>query len=120
VRNCLLIFLAPLSSYYDCALLHIMGYRGIHTYNYFCYYYDYSLLLGFGWILSFLILYTVCTTTWSRGSARRKAATCTQNKTDTDIHGPTGIRTHDPRVHAGEMVNALDRAVTVNGNTFEK
>jgi hypothetical protein len=41
------------------------------------------------------------------GSASRKAATYTQNNTNTeymqtDIHASSGIRTHDPSVWAGE------------------
>jgi hypothetical protein len=41
------------------------------------------------------------------GSARRKAATYTQNNTNTeqthtDIHASSGIRTHDPSVRASE------------------
>jgi hypothetical protein len=41
------------------------------------------------------------------GSGRRKAATYTENNTNTewtntDIHAWSGIRTHDPSVRAGE------------------
>jgi hypothetical protein len=35
------------------------------------------------------------------GSARRKAATYTQNNTNTDIHALNGIQTYDPSVRAG-------------------
>jgi hypothetical protein len=53
------------------------------------------------------------------GSARRKAATYTQNNTNTekthrDMHASSGIRTHDPSVLA-KTVYALDRTATVIG-----
>jgi hypothetical protein len=35
-------------------------------------------------------------------SARRKAATYTQNNTNTDIHALSRIRTHDPSIRASE------------------
>jgi hypothetical protein len=46
------------------------------------------------------------------GSARRKAATCTQNNTNTewthtDIHALSGIRTHDPSIRAIEDGSCL-------------
>jgi hypothetical protein len=41
------------------------------------------------------------------GSARRKAATYTQNNTHTDIHAFSGIRTHDPSVRVGEGSSCL-------------
>jgi hypothetical protein len=42
-----------------------------------------------------------------RGSARRKATTCTEDskyteERHTDIHGSSGIRIHDPSVPTGE------------------
>jgi hypothetical protein len=39
------------------------------------------------------------------GSARRKAATYTQN--NTNIHASSGIQTHDPSVRAGEDSSCL-------------
>jgi hypothetical protein len=50
---------------------------------------------------------------FDRGSARRKAATYTQNNTSRITHASSGIRNHDPSVPAGE--DALDRAATVTG-----
>jgi hypothetical protein len=43
------------------------------------------------------------------GSARRKAATSTQNNTNThtDIHAFSGIRTHDPSIRASEDSSCL-------------
>jgi hypothetical protein len=54
------------------------------------------------------LFYTDGRTPWSAG---RKAATFTQDNTNTDIHALSGIRTHDPSVRA----NVLDRAATVTG-----
>jgi hypothetical protein len=56
---------------------------------------------------SFLI-YTVGRTPWDGRSARRKAATYTQNNTDT--HASSGIRTHDP---SGRRYSAYVTAVNV-------
>jgi hypothetical protein len=58
---------------------------------------------------SFLI-YTQSVGLFGRGISRRKAATYTQNNTNTewmhtDIHALSGIRTHDPSVKAGEEIS---------------
>jgi hypothetical protein len=50
------------------------------------------------------------------GSARRKAATYTQNNTNTDIHALSGIQTHYPILERVKTVHALYRAATVIGN----
>jgi hypothetical protein len=57
------------------------------------------------------------------GSARRKAATYTQDSINTeqtysDIHVLSGIRTHDPSVSADEDSSWLDRVATVIGDTI--
>jgi hypothetical protein len=62
--------------------------------------------VNLGLYFSFLI-YTQSVGLLDRGSARRKAATYTQNNTDaewthTDIHASSGIRAHDPSVREGE------------------
>jgi hypothetical protein len=64
-------------------------------------------LVDLGRFFSFLI-YTQFVGLLLRGSARRKAATYTQNKrTHTDIHALSGIRTHDPSVRADEDGSCL-------------
>jgi hypothetical protein len=57
-------------------------------------------------IFQFLELFTQSVGLLGRGSARRKAATCTQNSTNieqtqTNIHASSVIRTHDPNVLSG-------------------
>jgi hypothetical protein len=52
-----------------------------------------------------------------KGSARRKAATYTQDittteYTHTDIHASSGIRNHEPSVRAGEDSYALEIVTT--------
>jgi hypothetical protein len=66
----------------------------------------YSPLLGLGRFFSFLIL-NIRYDSLDGGSARRKAATYTQDNTNriiahTNIHASSGIRTHDPSVRASE------------------
>jgi hypothetical protein len=76
---------------------------------YLCYYL--SMALQSLWTFAaFSISQSVRTQTvglLERGSARRKAATYTQNNTNTDIRASTGIRTHDPSVRAGEDGSCL-------------
>jgi hypothetical protein len=43
------------------------------------------------------------------GSDRRKAATYTQNNTNTDIHALGGTRTHDSSVRTSEDISCLRR-----------
>jgi hypothetical protein len=57
------------------------------------------------------------------GSARRKAATYTQDgtnteQTHTDIHASSGVRTHDPSVRGGKVIHAADRAASEIGAEF--
>jgi hypothetical protein len=63
-------------------------------------------------LFQFLDIFTQTVGLFDGGSARRKAATCTQGRTDleethTDIHASNGIRTHDPSVRAGEDGSCL-------------
>jgi hypothetical protein len=56
----------------------------------------------------------------NEGAARRKAATYTgqhKQRTNADIHAPSGIRTQDPSAREFEAVHALDRAATEIGTT---
>jgi hypothetical protein len=80
----------------------------------------YSPLLDLGRFFSFLILYTVGRDSLDGGSARRKAATCTQIKTNTewshtDIDALSGIRTTIPAFERAKTAYALDPAATVIG-----
>jgi hypothetical protein len=65
--------------------------------------------------------YTFGRTPWTRDQPYRKAATHTQDRTNTeythtDIHALSVIRTHDPGVRTGENgFHALDLVATVIG-----
>jgi hypothetical protein len=66
-------------------------------------------LVDHGRFFSFLIS-TQPVNSLDGGSAHRKDATCTQNtnaESHTDIHASSVIRTHDPRVWAGEDGSCL-------------
>jgi hypothetical protein len=82
----------------------------------------YSPLLDSGCFFTFLIALHSRQDSLDGGSARRKAATCTQDNTNTeqthtDSHASSEIRTHDPSVWAdrAKTVHAVDRAATVIG-----
>jgi hypothetical protein len=84
---------------------------------YYLYTYGSTVPVDLGRFFSFLI-YTQTVGLLGRGSARRKAATYTQNntnseKTPIDIHALSGIRTFE-RV---KTVNALDRAANLMDNS---
>jgi hypothetical protein len=81
-------------------------------------------LFDLGGFFSFLILYTVRRTLWTGRSARRKAATYTQNKTQTQnkrTHTQTSVPSvgFEPTIPAFERVktiHGLDRTATVIGH----
>jgi hypothetical protein len=73
--------------------------------------YGSTTLVDLGRFFSFLI-HTQSEDSLDGGSARRKAATYTQNKTNTekthtDIHASSGIGTHDPSFRASEDSSCL-------------
>jgi hypothetical protein len=71
--------------------------------------------LDLGRFFSFLILYTISRISLDRGSARRKAATYTQNKrTQTSIPW-VGFEPTTPAFEQAKTIHALDRAATVIG-----
>jgi hypothetical protein len=92
--------LPHISSWVDALLINHRN-RFIYSYIWLC-----SLLLDLGcFLISWPFTQPVGLLGW--GSVRRKAATFTQNSTNTeythtDIHASSGIRTHDPNVWAGE------------------
>jgi hypothetical protein len=80
----------------------------IHSFTHsFIHEWLYSPLLGADLFFSFVIFLYRRQDSLDGGSARRKAATYTQNNTNieqthTDIHALSEIRTHDPSVRASE------------------
>jgi hypothetical protein len=52
--------------------------------------------VGLGYSFRFFMLLHRPQYRFDGGSTGSKAATCTQNNTNTDIHAFSGIRTHDP------------------------
>jgi hypothetical protein len=77
----------------------------------------YSPLLGPALFFSFVIFFTQSVRLVGREISRLKAATYTQDNTNTDIHALSGIRTHDPSVRAREDSSCLrPRAATVIGS----
>jgi hypothetical protein len=80
------------------------------------------------WILptflySFLIFYTVGKTPWTSDQPRRKAATYTQDSTNTeqthtDIHASNEILSHDPSVRANEDISCLRSRGHCDRSTF--
>jgi hypothetical protein len=78
----------------------------------YIYLWFYSPLLDLGRFFSFLIFLHSRYNSLDRGSARRKAATCTQGRTNsewthTDIHALSGTWTHYPSVRASESSSCL-------------
>jgi hypothetical protein len=93
------------------------------NHNYICTFFFFSMALEpFGpWLLfQFLNPIDSQQDSLERGSAHRKAATYTQNNTNTewthtDIHASSGIRTHGPVFERVKMVHNSDIAPTVIG-----